>query len=67
MSEALQSKEWIGHKGEVVASQNEFDVIDCQICGFKHSPKQSSMKCQRFQMQPYRLYFQGIKFRISIL
>lgn len=29
-------KEWNGHSGPVVASANGFDVIDCQIHGFKH-------------------------------
>ncbi len=25
------------HSGEVVASKNNFDIIDCQQCGFKHA------------------------------
>lgn len=29
-------KEWSGHCGEVVKSVNNFDVIECQRCGFKH-------------------------------
>ena len=29
-------KKWQGHEGRVVASVNEFDVIECQQCGFKH-------------------------------
>jgi len=29
-------KGWENHEGEVVASDNGFDVIDCQLCGFKH-------------------------------
>lgn len=29
-------KKWQGHEGVVVASANGFDVIDCQLCGFKH-------------------------------
>jgi SAM-dependent methyltransferase len=29
-------KKWQGHEGSVVASDNGFDVIDCQLCGFKH-------------------------------
>lgn len=29
-------KKWQDHEGSVVASDNGFDVIDCQLCGFKH-------------------------------
>lgn len=29
-------KKWQGHEGPVAASANGFDVIDCQLCGFKH-------------------------------
>lgn len=29
-------KSWQGHEGLVAASANGFDVIDCQLCGFKH-------------------------------
>lgn len=29
-------KKWQVHEGVVVASANGFDVIDCQLCGFKH-------------------------------
>ena len=25
------------HEGQVVATENGFDVIECQCCGFKHS------------------------------
>lgn len=31
-----QLKNWQEHQGAVVASANGFDVIDCQLCGFKH-------------------------------
>lgn len=31
-----KTREWIGHKGVILDSKNEFDVIDCIICGFKH-------------------------------
>ena len=30
-------KSWQDHEGAVVASANNFEVIDCQQCGFKHS------------------------------
>ena len=30
------TKEWQVHEGPVVASDNGFDVINCQLCGFKH-------------------------------
>ena len=36
MSKKTEIKEWKNHEGEVVASDNGFDVIDCQRCGFKH-------------------------------
>lgn len=29
-------KNWQSHGGEVVASANGFDVIECVQCGFKH-------------------------------
>lgn len=32
----IKVKQWEGHFGEVVDSLDEFDVIDCSICGFKH-------------------------------
>lgn len=35
MSETL-FRSWQGHEGLLVASANDFDVIDCQPCGFKH-------------------------------
>jgi len=33
---AEQIKKWHTHEGPVVASENEFDVIDCVCCGFRH-------------------------------
>ena len=27
---------WQNHEGEIVESSNDFDVIDCEVCGFKH-------------------------------
>ncbi len=36
MSKKIEIKEWQNHKGEVVVSDNGFDVIDCRLCGFKH-------------------------------
>lgn len=30
-------KEWNGHIGPVLDSKNGFDIIDCEICGFKHA------------------------------
>lgn len=36
MVEPPVTKAWQGHKGTVLASQNGFDVIECQQCGFKH-------------------------------
>jgi len=27
---------WHDHKGIIVASHNEFDVIECEVCNFKH-------------------------------
>lgn len=29
-------KKWESHEGQVVASANGFDVIECEQCGFKH-------------------------------
>jgi len=29
-------KEWQGHEGEVLDSVDDFDVIECEVCGFKH-------------------------------
>ena len=29
-------KEWQGHEGEVLDSVDGFDVIECEMCGFKH-------------------------------
>ena len=29
-------KEWQGHKGEVLDSKNNFEVIECKNCQFKH-------------------------------
>ena len=29
-------KEWQGHKGEVLDSKNNFEVIECKKCQFKH-------------------------------
>ncbi len=29
-------KKWHNHEGVVEASENGFDVIDCQFCGYKH-------------------------------
>lgn len=28
--------QWLDHKGTVVDSVNDFDVIECEACGFKH-------------------------------
>jgi len=36
MGKKIEIKEWMGHAGGVFASDNSFDVIDCQQCGFKH-------------------------------
>jgi len=36
MAELSAVKEWCEHNGPVFASENGFDVIDCQHCGFKH-------------------------------
>jgi len=36
VSKKIEVKEWMGHEGEVLASDNGFDVIDCRQCGFKH-------------------------------
>lgn len=30
------TKTWNGHKGPILESVNNFDVIDCSLCGFKH-------------------------------
>jgi hypothetical protein len=31
-----ETKSWREHQGEVVDSVKGFDVIECEICGFKH-------------------------------
>ncbi len=36
MVEKAVIKKWQDHEGSVVASDNGFDVIECQLCGFKH-------------------------------
>lgn len=36
MGKKIEATEWMGHAGEVFASDNGFDVIDCRECGFKH-------------------------------
>jgi|GEM_PF-120436 len=36
MMEPSTIKQWQNHEGIVVSSVNGFDVIDCQLCGFKH-------------------------------
>jgi len=36
MEENPITKKWQGHAGPVLASVKGFDVIDCQLCGFKH-------------------------------
>jgi len=36
MLEKIAIKKWQKHEGSVVASDNGFDVVDCQVCGFKH-------------------------------
>ena len=36
MIKKQSSKKWQDHEGPTVASDNGFDVIDCQQCGFKH-------------------------------
>lgn len=33
---ATSIKNWQGHDGVQIASVDGFDVIDCQLCGFKH-------------------------------
>jgi SAM-dependent methyltransferase len=30
-------KEWNGHVGPVLDAKNGFDIIDCEICGYKHA------------------------------
>ncbi len=30
-------KEWHGHVGPVLDAKNGFDIIECEICGFKHA------------------------------
>jgi SAM-dependent methyltransferase len=30
-------KEWNGHVGPVIDAKNGFDIIDCEICGYKHA------------------------------
>ena len=30
-------KEWNGHVGPLLDTKNGFDVIDCQLCGYKHA------------------------------
>jgi len=30
-------KEWNGHVGPVLDSKNGFEIIDCEICGYKHA------------------------------
>ena len=35
MNKAI-SKKWQGHEGTVMVLDKNFDVIDCQLCGFKH-------------------------------
>lgn len=29
-------KEWLGHSGKILDSKNDFDVIECKKCQFKH-------------------------------
>lgn len=29
--------DWSGHRGELVESRNGFDIIECEVCGFKHT------------------------------
>jgi SAM-dependent methyltransferase len=36
MHDKQDLKKWHNHEGVVEASENGFDVIDCQFCGFKH-------------------------------
>jgi SAM-dependent methyltransferase len=36
MTENQAIKRWQYHEGQVAASANGFDVIDCKLCGFKH-------------------------------
>jgi SAM-dependent methyltransferase len=36
MTNKPTSKKWQDHEGPVAATDNDFDVIDCQLCGFKH-------------------------------
>ena len=32
----FEIKKWQSHEGQVVAAANDYDVIDCIPCGFKH-------------------------------
>lgn len=36
MTENSIIKEWQEHKGPVLATANGFDVIECELCGFRH-------------------------------
>jgi SAM-dependent methyltransferase len=37
MPAAEQKKEWQGHVGHILDSLNEFNIIDCEKCQFKHA------------------------------
>ena len=54
MPDPILNKEWNGHVGPVVASHNEFDVIECKICGFKHSiPIPTEDELEKVYQQDY--------------
>lgn len=36
MPEPNLSKKWMDHKGPILVSDSGFDVIECEICGFRH-------------------------------
>ena len=56
MPDPILNKEWNGHVGPVVASHNEFDVIECKICGFKHSiPIPTEDELEKVYQQRLRL------------
>ena len=54
MPDPILNKEWNGHVGPVVASHHEFDVIECKICGFKHSiPIPTEDELEKVYQQDY--------------
>lgn len=36
-NEPVSQIEWNGHRGPLVESRNGFDIIECEVCGFKHA------------------------------